>query len=212
MKYFYVLILVVSMQVLHAQEADEIRTLVDGKDLGGYIGFSMGYTAIDSYNAASFSTRGGLVIGHALALGIGGSGFVSEYIDDSYQIQKGNVIGGYGGVFAEFIVLGKSPVHLSFPVLIGFGEMAFATWETNGGTYEEVNRIEDRSSFLVIEPGVELEFNVTKYFRMASYFTYRYTSDVDIIPGGVSGEGAVALSPDVLNTYTAGIIFKFGKF
>ena len=57
---------------------------------------------------------------------------------------------------------------------------------------------------MIIEPGVELEFSFTQFFRMAGYFSYRFTTDVGL-------EDDIA-SPDALTNYNAGLRFKFGKF
>ena len=98
---------------------------------------------------------------------------------------------------------------LFWPVL---GGAAYTVWENEGTDYEKVNYIDDISTYFVLEPGIELEFNITKYFRLAGYFNYRYTSDIDITTASISGEKVQLVKPDALNTYSAGLIFKFGKF
>jgi hypothetical protein len=54
----------------------------------------------------------------------------------------------------------------------------------------------------VFEPGVELEFNVTRFFRTAAAVTYRFTSDVEI----------TGMEQNVLKGLNFKLGFKFGKF
>jgi hypothetical protein len=212
MKHIYIILLIFGLTNLSAQQENEFKTIFGGHEVGGYGSFSIGYSMIDTTNALTFSARGGAIIGHTLALGIGGSGFVTEYADNLQLAKKGSLGGGYGGVFSELILLGKSPVHLSIPVLAGFGGVAYTTWENEGTDYSRVNYTEDMTTFLVLEPGVELEFNISKFFRLAGYFNYRYTSDIDLTTTNNEGRRTALVKPDALNTYSAGLIFKFGKF
>ncbi len=183
---------------------DEFKTIFGGKTLGGYGGIGVGYTIIDNRPGVAFDARGGVILGHSLTLGIGGSGFIntSEYVQaDNADIS---LAGGYGGIFAEFILFPRWPVHLSFPVLAGLGAIASTSWVENPDSYDYQNNIEQTSVYMIIEPSVELEFNLTRFFRMAGYFSYRYTSDIQM--------DEQYASPDALIDYSVGMRVKFGKF
>ncbi len=195
-----------------AQEKNEFKTIFGGHESGGYGALSVGYSQIDSANTLVFHARGGVILRHTVSFGLGGSGFISEYRQDPYLNKKASLIGGYGGVYLELILIGKSPVHLSVPLFTGLGGASYTSWENEGTDFERLNYIEDIASFLVFEPSVELEFNITKFFRLAAYFSMRYTSDLDISASNTSGISVPLVSPDALNNYSAGIIFKFGKF
>lgn len=212
MKYIYLILLLFGFTQLQAQEGNEYKTIFGGNQMGGYGSFSIGYSMIDTSHALTFSARGGAILGNTLTMGLGGSGFVTEYKDNSNLTKKGSLAGGYGGVFLELIVFGRSPVHLSFPILAGIGGAVYTTWENEGVEYSRVNAVQDYASFLVVEPGVELEFNVTKFLRIAGYFNYRYTSDIDLTAQNIAGGRTILVKPDALNTYNTGLIFKFGKF
>jgi hypothetical protein len=167
---------------------------------------------IDTSDAFVCNARGGVILGHTLAMGLGGSGFVSEYQNDTRLNLKSSLSGGYGGVFFELILAGKSPVHLSVPCLVGVGGASYSTWINEGTDYDRINTVEDVTTFLVIEPGIELEFNMTRFFRMAGFFNYRYTTDLDLTKAGASGGTIRLVNPRALNGYSAGLIFKFGVF
>jgi hypothetical protein len=210
MKHTYLLIgLLLSLSVF-AQE-EEFKTIFGGRSVGGYGAFGGGYTPINDDNALIFNARGGVVLGHMVAMGIGGSGFLTEYQYNNSLQQKASLAGGYGGVFLELIVLGKSPVHVSIPVLVGMGGAAYTIWENEGSDFERENTVEQTATFGVFEPGVELEFNLTKFFRLAAYFNYRYASNIDITKI-IDGAPVQLVKPDALNSYSVGLVFKFGKF
>jgi hypothetical protein len=59
---------------------------------------------------------------------------------------------------------------------------------------------------MIIEPGVELELNVTRFFRFSVGAYYRYTSDVDI------ENPDYTVPTDILKGFSGGVTFKFGKF
>ncbi|MBN2485131.1 MAG: hypothetical protein JXB34_04060 [Bacteroidales bacterium] len=212
MKPIIVMILALLPAALFSQDNDEFKTIFSGREMGGYGAFSLGYTIVDTSQSAMFSGRGGVILGHTLALGIGGSSFITEYQYNSNLNLKGSMAGGYGGFFLELIIAGKSPVHLSVPCLFGVGGAAYTTWVNEGEDYERINYVEDVTTFLIIEPGAELEFNLTKHFRMAAFVNYRLTSNLNLTATGSGGETIKLASPSALNGYSAGLIFKFGIF
>lgn len=212
MKIIFTLLTICFTLGLFGQNQDEFKTIFGGREVGGYGAFSAGYTTVDSVNAAVFHARGGVILGRILAIGLGGTGFVSEYRYDQKLDMDASLVGGYGGAYLELIILGKSPVHLSVPLFCGLGSVSYSVWENKGTEYERMNYIEDASSFLVFEPGVELEFNINRFCRLAAFFNMRYTNDIDITTTNTSGGNVVLVSPEALNSYSAGIILKFGKF
>ena len=203
--------LLAGMSSVYAQDEDikyrdqeEFKTIFGGRTIGGYGGLGMGYSIIDDRSAVTFDARGGVILGHSFALGIGGCGFVNtpEYIQaDNADIS---LTGGYGGFFGELILFPRTQVHLSFPVLAGLGAAAVTSWVENPDNYDYQSYVEQTSVFMIVEPAVELEFNLTRFFRMAAYFSYRYTSNLEL--------DAIYAQPDALNNYSVGMRVKFGKF
>lgn len=195
----------------YAQNNDEFKTVFGGKPIGGYGAFGGGYSSINNDDALIFDARGGVVLGNVFGIGVAGSGFFTEYQYNQVLQKKTSLAGGYGGVFMELIVLGRSPVHISFPVLAGLGGAAYTTWDNEGADYDRENTTVDAATFGVLEPGIELEFNITRFFRLAAYGKYRFASNIDITEF-IDGQTVRLVSPDALNSYSAGLIFKFGKF
>lgn len=187
-----------------AQESDEdFKTVLDNRTIGGYGAFSVGYTQIEGKNAVLLGARGGVVIGHSFSVGLGGAGFINEYEYNNAEGKDYSLAGGYGGIYFEPIVAPKFPVHMSFPMLFGVGGVATTTWDRTGNDIKQVNDVLGSASFLVFEPAAEIEFNVVKFFRLAVYASYRFTTEIDV---------PLVEDKTPLDSYSVGMTFKFGKF
>ncbi len=209
-----ILALILSVNWAKAQDEyynDEVQTIFSKrKSNGGYGAFSMGYSQIGGRDALISGARGAFIFDHSFAIGIGGYGFVNNLDYQSYNNinpdDKFMLAGGYGGLFVEPILGGTKPVHLSFPILIGMGGIALVDnydwgWDWDVDPYHSGYEY-DHDLFFVIEPSVELEFNLARFFRTALYASYRFTSEIDLYE----------TDKDVLNGFNFGATFKFGKF
>lgn len=183
---------------------DEFRTIFGGRTVGGYGGIGVGYTLIENRPGVTFDARAGAILGHSFAVGVAGTGFLNSYTYMQALNTDVSLTGGYGGIFGELILFPGSQVHVSFPVLAGLGAIASTSWTPTQGNSTYQNNIEQTMVFMIIEPAIELEFNFTRFFRMAGYFSYRFTTDVEMDDDYAS--------PDALTNYSAGLRFKFGKF
>jgi hypothetical protein len=186
---------------------DEIQTLFPrgrGGSVGGYGELSVLYSQIDGRDAFIFGARAGVLMGHMMTLGLCGSGFFNDPKPYPGIPDDVSIAGGYGGLFFEPILLPKFPVHIAIPVTIGVGGVAAARmydYSVNNDYY-----LEESDAYMVIEPGIELEFNFTRFFRFSIGGYYRYTTDVDLYVG------TVKVPTDILRGFSGGINFKFGKF
>jgi hypothetical protein len=182
---------------------DEYKTLFgNNRSSGGYGAFNVGYTQIDNKQAVIFGGKFEWIIGHSLGLGLGGNGFINENHYDSNLNTDVFLTGGYGGFIIEPILLPKFPVHISFPTLLGVGGISYITQDMD---YH--NMVEDSEVFLIAEPSAELEFNITRHFRLALGASYRFTS-----PFNVGTSGTAPVSSDSLESWSFMMTFKFGKF
>jgi hypothetical protein len=190
-------------EVKHKEKSDDYQTLFGhNRSSGGYGAFNVGYSQIDNKQAVIFGGKFEWIVGHSLGLGFGGSGFINENHYDTNLGVDVFLTGGYGGFIIEPILLPKFPVHLSFPVLLGAGGISYITENMD---YQ--NMVEDSEVFLIAEPSAELEFNITRHFRLALGASYRFTS-----PFNVGTSGSTPVSSDSLDSWTYMMTFKFGRF
>jgi len=199
------------------KSSEEYRTLFSSDKIthGGYGAVLFNYSKIDGKDAFLAGMRGMWIMNHGIAIGVGGYGFVNDL---KYENPAGTspedyfLAGGYGGLVIEPIVGAKHPVHVSFPVLIGAGGVAYIRdyWNTYPQYPDEYNYYtEDAAAYFVLEPGVELEFNMVKFFRIGLGAYYRYTSNITL--NAWDGAEYTDISPD-LKGFSFGLSLKFGKF
>ena len=205
---FLVIVLFISSATFSQEDRkndDEIITLAkNSSSIGGYGGISLLYSQIDNRDALVFGARGGVVFNHSLTVGLGGAGFINESKEGINTDEHYSLAGGYGGVLIEPIIFPKTPVHLSIPILFGVGGVANTVrydYDDDPWGYDETDVL-DGDAFIFIEPGIELELNVVKFFRFSLGAYYRKTSDIKL-------DG---IPKDALDGFSYGVSFKFGRF
>lgn len=200
---------------LHAQDSgpSDIRTLFkeEGKpSTGGFFSVSTGYTQVLRSGGMLVGGQGGWMIGHSFTVGGGGYGLVSRVIADQYDdylraqgvlARSSTLSFGYGGVFAEALVNYRAPVHIAFPLLIGYG-----------GCSIDAVPVEDQQpavdagvlsqGIFVVQPGARVELNVAEHARVSVGVDYRYTSAIYL----------TALPADALRGFSALMTIKVGRF
>lgn len=179
--------------------------------VGGYISLGLGNTLINDNNAFMGQFRLAARLGHSLSIGLAGAGFTDwmyglnndrpALSPDGYYIE-----GGYGGLLIEPVFAPHFPVHLSFPIILGAGGVAFTEdrdgydwddWEHDSNRY-----VLESDAYFVVEPGVELEFNLSRFIRMGAGVSYRFTTAIDM-------DGR---SEHLLNGLSGSVNLKLGVF
>jgi hypothetical protein len=183
----------------------EIQTLTGpGHNVGFYFGFQSEYSQIAGYDAFGAGGTFAMIINHSIAIGLSGKGFFSEpYEVSEITHTSRNYTGGYGGFLIEPIVYPKFPVHVSFPILLGAGAISRSTLINYYYPYDYTEvHVEDTEAFLIVEPAVELELNVTRWMRFGLGASYRLTTALE--PSN--------FDTNPLNGFTGRFSMKFGKF
>lgn len=194
-----------------AQQETEMKTVFGNSGIrsnGAYGALTTGYSNIDGRDAILMGARGAWLINHRLGIGLAGTGFLTSSKDDALLNDRYQLAGGYGGLFLEFIVNPNSPVHVSFPLTIGGGGIAYVRKDYSYNS--DFDALEhDSEAFFMVEPGIELELNLVKFMRIAFGASYRYTSDVKL---EYTNNNASIVGTDALRGFSGGITLKFGKF
>lgn len=209
-----------AQDTLFTGEKDEQMKTVFGNagkvEHGGYGALTIGYTTVDSESALLIGGRAGWLIDHHFTVGLAGYGFFNNLQpkDNVPAYKNYNVAGGYGGLFLEAIIAPNYPVHVAIPVLIGAGGVsAFdpSYWDYNSNYYyDEYNY--DGAAFFIVEPGLEVELNIVKFFRLAVGANYRWTSNINLEYEYEFGEEPYKLPNDILDGFTYHMTLKFGWF
>ena len=170
---------------------------------GGYGAFTTGYSVIQERHAYEFGFRGMWVINHSIAMGFGGTGFANQAMYNSGTGSDNFLTGGYGGFIIEPIIAPMYPVHIAFPILIGGGGISYV--ETDWDEFD--NFVMATDFFMLIQPGAEIELNVTRFFRIGLGASYRFPTDFN-----ATASETPELSPQDLKGFSYSLSFKFGRF
>jgi hypothetical protein len=201
MRYFiFIIILFTLTAIASAQEETLIK---DDGEKGGFGGPVVKYTTIYDQSALLIGGRGGWIMNHSLVLGGGGYAIVNE-IDTAAGALPGegplDIKFGYGGFEMEYIFNSMSLTHFSLYALFGAGDIHYVKDE---GSVSESNHTTGESDFVfVVEPAINAELNIVKWFRVDAGVSYRLVMDVN----------QVGLNSGDFSGLTAIITFKFGNF
>lgn len=114
----------------------------------------------------------------------------------------------FGGGKLEYTLRPDAALHFSFPLVVGMGEAsADSMWYHRGGMH---GVFDDRpihtgreGSYLVIQPGIQLEANLIRYIKLFAGANYRFTSSVG---------HASTLPSDALQGFSLSAGLKVGFF
>ena len=173
---FAVACLVFFQTNLRAQDGEEASTLfgdgttVSTDDLGFFVAPAFGLTQMDGSSASLFNLRGGLNVKDAISVGAYFSTSINQIVPESETVQDIYMDYWTVGGFAEYTVLSKKLVHLTFPLYVGYGEVQMDNENGDAALGE--------SNFFQIEPSALLEVNLHKYIRLNVGAGYRIVGDM----------------------------------
>jgi len=185
--------------------SQEIKTLSsnDGlktKTFGGYGGPLIQVANINNDWGIIIGGKGGVVINRRFAFGGIGKVLVNgiDLLGDDLNGNNNAALRlnyAAGGIFVEYIVKLESPIHFSIPVNFMAGGISIEDPTSDDAEIES-------SGIFAIEPGINLEFNVSKSFIPGINLSYRQ----------VFGSSLVNLGNQDIAGVNIGLIFKFGNF
>lgn len=149
------------------------QTLIsDQTEVGGFIAATARYIEVKNESGVLVGGRVALVVNHAFSAGVGGYGTVAgpspEDLTGLDDLEM-----AYGGLFLEYTFKPHAVFHVSVPVLVGGGQTQFA------GDYVDPNSGKDSDAFFVVEPELNLEFNITRHWRLDLGVGYRHVNGTD---------------------------------
>ena len=100
-------------------------------------------------------------------------------------------------------------LHFTINSFIGMGGVTYTRGvDDENYSLDDWKKFKHPSCFVfVFEPGVSMELNVFKAFRMALGVSYRYLPNFEL-----QHEGKNIVSKDAFNGVSVNLAFKFGQF
>ena len=176
MKLFFILLLTCSFLNSFSQDNEEIKTIFGNnvEKISGFGGSFMRFSRVN--NDFAHVTGGGaaFVLNDNYYFGIYGTAMTNGVKISSENIDYANAKIKFetSGLFYGYIIAPMKPVHISTGLRTGYGEIAFI---------DDVRLVEDR--VFSIAPTVEMEFNVTTFFRFGIGISYSQVLGVDKLEG-----------------------------
>ncbi|NTW48925.1 MAG: hypothetical protein HGB19_04175 [Chlorobiales bacterium] len=160
-------------------------------------GLSIKTTRINGVEGIMFGVRGAWRVSGDLQVGVAAyklmnQGYNTRFEFEGYQTRLKIM---YGGVEVGYSFNYDRNVHLSFYTLVGLGMVRYSVEDGYGGDL-------GRDYFYVVEPGVNLEMNMTDRFRISVGGSYRIANGVNYYN----------LRDSNLSGLASTISFKFGMF
>lgn len=190
------------------------RPLLGGKKVkvGGYGGVGAAYTRFMGRDSGLVSLEGALLLDHRLSFGLAGYGFTrtpsGPDAADGSQRQFG---AGYGGLAVRYSVFGSWPVYGTFGLVLGAGAVSLhpkrdwddeSSWGDDWEDDDDAWQVGRVDPFMVVQPELALNANVTRWMRVGVTGGYRFT-------GGV---GRFDLDESDLNGAIIGVNLQLGWF
>ncbi|WP_425390013.1 hypothetical protein [Ekhidna sp.] len=192
----------------HDPDDEEIKSLLSKQnDLNAFGAGDLKVGDLMGERALLVGAYGGFIINRRYLFGVAGYGIVTNVefdglVQGQTEEKKLNLHGGYGGIIIGWTIAHKELVHLSIPIVLGAGSFEVDDKDFFVNNPADSEFTIENSVFFIAEPGIEAEFNITKYFRLGAGVTYRYISGTEL---------ANVKDEDVTGT-TAMISFRFGRF
>ncbi len=176
-------------------EMETMETFAKRKGTHGfYIGVGGGYAGVGNIDFANVEAKFAYVNDQKFEIGFGGQTFQSFESIAAAGEQNQFVGGALGGMYLKAIFFGRKKMHVSIPLFLGVG--AAAVYEQDQTDIFDCfdPEVISSSPFLVAEPGVNLEFNISKMLGFEMGAKYRISSQTDFLGNGISDLNGLVIS------------------
>jgi hypothetical protein len=175
----------------------EFQTIFDNRDvrISGMGGPFMQFTSVAGEFGHMMGGGGAVMLNNFFfgGYGLGLTNAIPDYVN---QNPSDRLTLGHGGFWLGYSLFGDKSIHFTFSSMIGWGEFGVMQ---DYGTYPFI-----RDKIFLLSPTVEVELNLTRYFRIGAGASYNLYTMVDQNLHGYSN-GDLSAPGGFLS-------FKFGWF
>lgn len=132
---------------------------------------TIGLTSIDQAFAVFAQLRTGIVLNNKFGIGGFYGQTINEFVPKSETFSNIYMDYKVGGGYLEYTVFSNRLLHLTFPLMVGVGEVEMDNQRGAAGLGE--------ANFLHIEPAALLEINLSKFFRLHAGVGYRFIGPIN---------------------------------
>lgn len=163
---------------------EEVQTLFGNgaKVTGWFIDFNNTFSQLNGQSSYMPGFAGGIIMNRNFKLGFIGKSLSSyeTYLKyDNVFDEPVYLVGGHGGLFLEASPIDNKVVHVTIPLIIGGGGAEYISQ----GLYTEIEDDDEldycrkqmsSSPYWIVEPGANIEVNVTGFMRLYAGYSYRW--------------------------------------
>lgn len=165
----------------------EVKSLLSkNNQIEGFGGVDLKISDIIGERTMLVGGAGGVIINRSYFLGIAAYGLATQpsldgVVPGPNTEKRLTLYGGYGGVVVGGTILGKEVVHISLPITFGAGNLDVSDDDFFDQGLGDSQFTVENSTFFVIEPAAQLEFNITSYLRVAAGVSYRWVTGLELM-------------------------------
>ncbi|MGB0525850.1 MAG: hypothetical protein ACPGJS_22915 [Flammeovirgaceae bacterium] len=158
----------------------QIKTLVGNTShFGFYGGLSFQASKLKNENIMMGGVKFAALINRTLGIGFEGYGIIPHSSSTNYLTGQDVIpLGGYGGLMLEPILFSNKAVHFTFPVSAGAGWLGYH--EDWGNEFNNSSDLIEGDVFWYVQPGANVEFNISRAFRINLGINRRFVQDLDL--------------------------------
>src|SRR5690606_24011926 len=191
---------------LYGQEQDgDYITFNDRSNVvhGVYVGISGAYGKLKGKDTYIGGLKVAYVANQKFEFGVAANFLYSQ--QNIYSLvteQREDLLAGYAGLHLEPIFFSGSRINLSFPLLIGGGAVGYVDRVAFHNDEEFELEEGQVDAIFVLEPGIGLLFNISRYVQLEAAIKYRFSSQIELPQSPV----------DRIDGFSAGLGIKLGIF
>ncbi|MCF8297368.1 MAG: hypothetical protein K9J13_07505 [Saprospiraceae bacterium] len=176
------IIMIISGFTVLAQDNKEMEYLFQkGKvSISGFGGFTTEFSAIQNEFAVLTGGGGAAIFNQKFFIGGYGMGLSTKHIynnvDTIVKLDADRISFGHGGFWIGYLHNSHKIVHLCGSAKIGWGQIAVYDEYYD---YKEAYEYQAKDNVFVATPQLEVELNLTKWFKVNFAGGYRFVAGID---------------------------------
>lgn len=203
MRYILILLSILILSITgFAQEKDYLFKIGE-TEFGGYLGFTGKFTNVADDPAGFADIKAGLTFSDTWAAGLFVSGlYYDKKLDNLVNDGTYHLYLSYGGIFVEKYFPLNNNITLAVCIQSGGGEAYYQYDKDYRKEKRWSEEVIDRTTFHVLEPGIELLYHIGENYRLGISGSYRSGSPLELI----------STDNELIHNFNGGISFKWGIF
>ena len=218
-----------SLSVVKAQDdsEEEFKTLFSSNgesSVSGFGGIVLDFSSVNGDFGYSMGAEGAALFNKSVFIGLYGQALVNfpSYQLNSYSIvldenvvKNKSLVFYHGGFYTGFVFKPNNPIHFGISSKFGWGGVSLLDDFDN--YYNNPNyKYPDIDLVFVLTPELEVEMNITNWFKFNMGIGYRFVSGLDETYTVKSDNGIITEVPyfesDEMNSLTFSMGFLFGWY